>query len=84
MKKWCGPPHEPQYLCGAYARSTGNPCRRFGNKKNGRCKLHGGRSTGAKQPQIKSGKYTNEAINSLEYYSEFLKQSKRLMELLDT
>jgi len=33
--------------CGAYARSTGNPC--LGRSlKNGRCKLHGGLSTGPK------------------------------------
>ena len=32
--------------CGAKTRS-GKPCKRFGNKQNGRCKLHGGRSTGA-------------------------------------
>lgn len=34
-------------LCGAKTRS-GTPCKRKGNKRNGRCKLHGGRSTGAK------------------------------------
>lgn len=33
--------------CGAKTRS-GNSCKRKGTKKNGRCKLHGGRSTGAK------------------------------------
>ena len=33
--------------CGAYARTTGNPC--LGRSlKNGRCKLHGGLSTGPK------------------------------------
>lgn len=34
--------------CGAHARSTGKPCQRAGSLRNGRCKLHGGRSTGAK------------------------------------
>jgi hypothetical protein len=34
-------------VCGAYARTTGNPC--LGRSlKNGRCKLHGGLSTGPK------------------------------------
>ncbi len=33
--------------CAAKTRS-GEPCKRFGNKRNGRCKLHGGKSTGAK------------------------------------
>jgi hypothetical protein len=33
-------------FCGAYARKTGNPC--LGRPmKNGRCKFHGGKSTGA-------------------------------------
>ena len=32
-------------LCNARTRS-GNACRRFGNVKNGRCHLHGGKSTG--------------------------------------
>ena len=33
--------------CGAYARSTGNPCQAKA-MPNGRCKHHGGMSTGAK------------------------------------
>ena len=32
-------------LCNARTRS-GDVCRRFGNVKNGRCHLHGGKSTG--------------------------------------
>jgi hypothetical protein len=34
--------------CGAKKKRTGEPCGRFGNLSNGRCYLHGGRSTGAK------------------------------------
>ena len=34
-------------LCNAKTRS-GGVCRRFGNIKNGRCHLHGGKSTGPK------------------------------------
>jgi len=49
MKKWNGPPHEPQFMCGAHARSTGKPCKRFA-MTNGRCDMHGGKSTGAKKP----------------------------------
>ena len=33
--------------CGAYARSTGNPCQAQG-LANGRCKNHGGMSSGPK------------------------------------
>ena len=40
-------------LCGAYARSTGKPCR-CKALRNGRCKLHGGLSTGPKTPEGKA------------------------------
>ena len=36
--------------CGAYARSTGNPCQAK-VMPNGRCKNHGGMSTGPKTPE---------------------------------
>ena len=36
--------------CGAYARSTGKPCQAKA-LTNGRCKLHGGMSTGPKTPE---------------------------------
>ena len=36
--------------CGAYARSTGNPCQAKA-LPNGRCKNHGGMSTGPKTPK---------------------------------
>ncbi len=34
-------------FCGAYARSTGKPCH-AGALRNGRCRMHGGLSTGPK------------------------------------
>ncbi len=39
-------------LCGAYARSTGKPCR-CKALRNSRCRLHGGLSTGPKTPEGK-------------------------------
>lgn len=36
--------------CGAYARSTGSPCKAQA-LPNGRCKNHGGMSTGPKSPE---------------------------------
>lgn len=45
-------------LCGAKTRN-GTPCKRRGNKRNGRCKLHGGRSTGAKTEQGKMAARVN-------------------------
>lgn len=44
-------PHEDQpdpRRCGAHARSTGEPCRRWKLVGVNRCRLHGGRSTGPK------------------------------------
>ena len=37
-------------ICGAYARSTGKPCK-AGALRNGRCRNHGGLSTGPKTIQ---------------------------------
>ncbi|MDI5833392.1 MULTISPECIES: HGGxSTG domain-containing protein [Shewanella] len=48
--------------CGAKTRS-GNPCQRYGNKANGRCKLHGGRSTGAKTTEGKLAVRVNALVN---------------------
>ncbi len=36
--------------CGAHARTTGKPCQAQA-MTNGRCKLHGGMSTGPKTPE---------------------------------
>ena len=37
-------------FCGAYARSTGKPCQASA-MRNGRCRNHGGLSTGPKSPE---------------------------------
>lgn len=42
------PPHLRELQCGAKAKSTGQPCKRKDLHVNGRCKLHGGKSTGVK------------------------------------
>ncbi|OEG73928.1 hypothetical protein BEL05_15600 [Shewanella colwelliana] len=53
--------------CGAKTRS-GNPCQRYGNKANGRCKLHGGRSTGAKTKEGKLAVRVNALLNAIIWY----------------
>lgn len=45
-------------ICGAHARTTGNPCQKQ-PLDNGRCRLHGGLSTGRPPTH---GFYTKEAI----------------------
>ena len=80
MGKWNGPPHEPQYLCGASAKHSGKPCRQFA-MKNGRCYIHGGKSTGANSPHrpIKHGMRTkeNEKINKM--VNDLIRKSKQLI-----
>tara|TARA_R110002050_G_scaffold57423_5_gene129255 strand:+ start:175530 stop:175781 length:252 start_codon:yes stop_codon:yes gene_type:complete len=83
MSKWCGPPHEPQYLCGAYARTTGKPCKRFAGE-NGRCKLHGGYSAGAKKPKVKHGRYTKEVIEQRKQFTDLLLFTKQLMKEINS
>ena len=60
----------PGQRCGAKTR-RGTSCQRPANKKNGRCKLHGGASTGAKtsegrkrisQANLRHGKYTKDKL----------------------
>ena len=46
------PPDSPRKPCGAFARSTRKPpCQAPGNGRGGRCKLHGGMSTGPRTEQ---------------------------------
>ena len=45
FKPWLYGPNWQGIRCEARTR-RGTPCQRPGNKINGRCKLHGGRSTG--------------------------------------
>jgi hypothetical protein len=50
--------------CGAKTRA-GKPCRRIGNKRNGRCKLHGGRAgapSGERNGAWRHGGRAKEAI----------------------
>ncbi len=51
--------------CGAYARSSGQPCKAKA-LSNGRCKNHGGMSTGPKTPEgrIAIGKATRKRMTS--------------------
>jgi len=42
---------EDSRRCGARARTTGKPCRRFKLAGRARCRLHGGKSTGPTSPE---------------------------------
>lgn len=41
--------NKPMQACGAHCRTTGQPCRNWA-MANGRCRMHGGKSTG--RPQV--------------------------------
>lgn len=55
------PPHIPK-RCGARARTTGAPCRKWACKGRSRCRLHGG-ARGSGRPAT-TGKYTAEALRA--------------------
>ena len=58
--------------CGAHCRTTGQPCQNGAIKRSGRCRMHGGQSTG---PKPKHGRYTHAAI-------EQRREAKRLARAL--
>jgi len=96
-------PHEPRLLngtiaydlttlplCGALTRS-GKSCRRYGNLKTGRCRLHGGLSTGPKtkngleksrKANFKHGYYSLESKAKILEVKQLLKESKKLLKSL--
>ncbi len=67
-----------QARCGAHCRTTGNPCLNF-PMPNGRCRMHGGKSTG--RPQT-SGAYTAKAILDRQETGLLLKEVDMLLKSL--
>ncbi len=76
MSKWMGPPHEEIPRCHAKTRA-GGLCGHYA-MQNGRCRYHGGKSTGAKKPHrpIQHGYYTKEAILERRTINKFLKDAR--------
>jgi len=64
-------PHESN-LCGAYARTTGKPCRKYA-MTNGRCKLHGGKTP------IKHGLRTKRAMSEQKQITQLMRESWMVM-----
>lgn len=74
--------------CGARTKGTGNLCRRF-PCKNGRCKLHGGKSTGPRTEEgrrrcaevnLKHGLRSKEAIEENRLIRELIQQYDGFLE----
>ena len=66
--------------CGAKTRSGGS-CRNPA-MKNGRCRLHGGKSTGAPKGNknaFKHGRYSREAIEARKLVHELIKMSRQMI-----
>ena len=61
--------------CGAYARTTGNPCKGWA-MPNGRCRMHGGKSTG--RPVI-HGRYTKEKKAQRKETREIIRAMRELL-----
>lgn len=59
------PPECVDMRCGAKAKSTGEPCKSTQILRNGRCKFHGGPSTG---PKSDEGKLS--ALGNLKQFTE--------------
>ena len=76
MGKWFGPPHENIPRCGAKTRSGGK-CGHY-SMPNGRCRYHGGKSTGAKTPRVKHGYYTKTAIEERRWMNELIKEANQV------
>jgi len=67
--------------CGAKTRRGTEPCKAPA-MKNGKCRLHGGKSKGPprnNQNALKHGFYTREAIAERRYIRQLLKDSKGLL-----
>jgi hypothetical protein len=75
-------------ICGAKAKSTGKPCERY-PCKNGRCHLHGGKSTGPRTEEgrarqvkavTKHGLASKAAKEERRQLREFVRQCKTSLE----
>ncbi len=62
-------------LCGASKRSNGEPCKRHAIPGSSRCKLHGGKSTGPKEPARPVG---NQRAAKHGIYSQFLTEAEQV------
>ena len=74
MKERGNPMQEP-WRCGAHARTTGKPCRSPA-MANGRCRMHGGKSTGRPQTH---GHDTKNAIAERRNVRELLRLLRELI-----
>ncbi|WP_304363861.1 HGGxSTG domain-containing protein [Jiella marina] len=66
--------------CGAHSRRTGEPCRAPA-MTNGRCRMHGGRSTGpakGSQNALKHGMRSAEAVAQRKALNALLRENREM------
>ena len=80
MSNWKGPPHENIPRCGARTRAGG--CCGHYSMPNGRCRYHGGKSTGATNPRIKHGMYTRAAMEERKSFNLFMQDVNHVLDEL--
>lgn len=84
MKQWHDALLKAQLAprCGARTRS-GKPCKAPA-MKNGRCRMHGGKSTGAplgkRHGRYKHGKYTNDVLAFNSHLKALIRKANQLVE----
>ena len=92
--KYGNPPGDPSKAprCGARAKSTRKPCRAPA-MANGRCRLHGGKSTGPKTPEglansklanWKTGYHSAEEIGKRRQFREFTSQVRKTLRIIES
>jgi len=83
--EWRFGPDWPGQRCGAKTR-RGTACQRPANRKNGRCRLHGGDSTGTKTQEgrarisaanLRHGKFTKDKLEKGREIRKELRQMER-------
>ncbi len=76
--------------CGARSKRHGRPCQQPA-MANGRCRFHGGKSTGPKTPEglersrkarWKHGDYSAEAMAEKRYFTELCREYLRIVKLM--
>lgn len=65
-------------LCGAHCRTTGQPCQNY-QMPNGRCRMHGGKSTGR---PVTTGYYTQGAVRQRSQLRQINQEIGDLLEAL--
>ena len=84
MGEWRGKPHEQIPRCGAKTRA-GHPCKRFA-MANGRCELHGGKSTGPRDLSkwhLKHGRFSKTALAERRAFSALLREVRETLQTME-